>query len=461
MKRFFLLLFLFPLTCFAQFEEYPMGSLVDEAAYDSIPVKATQLTRSYTVLPKRASLRQYCPTPSSQGQYGTCVGWSVAYAARTIMEAAAEGRTDPATNAAEAFSPTFVYANIKNPNDFNCSEGSHIEDALKLLKTKGVPKKTTYSQDCESSIPSSVYTSASAYKIQDYFTVFTSTATTEQKVKATKMAISQGRPVIISMSCYTSFNHATTQWNGEADKFRGYHAMCTVGYDDEINGGSFLIMNSWGTNWGDNGFTWVKYSDFGKHVGYAFEMYLNPKENPNSAKTTLAGSMSINLATGGVMSAQLGTDDDVQVYKVSKTYPSGTRYRILLSNNEPAYVYVIGADKTGNTDVLFPPTPKVSPALVYASNDIAIPDEQWYIETDDTEGTDYLCVLYSKNALSIDDILSKTKASKGAFPKRLISALGKDCVANNDISFGKGDISFSTQSSLNIVPIIIEIPHGK
>lgn len=461
MKRLFFLLFLAPLACFAQFEDYPMGSLVDEAAYDSIPVKATQLTRDYTVLPKRASLLQYCPTPSNQGLYGTCVGWSVAYAARTIMEAAAEGRTDPAVNASEAFSPTFVYANIKNPNDFSCTEGSHIEDALRLLKNKGVPKKTTYDNDCESSISSSVYLAASSYKIQDYFTVFTSTATDAQKIKATKMSLSQGRPVIISMACYASFSRATSQWNGEIDKLRGYHAMCTVGYDDEVNGGSFLIMNSWGTRWGDNGFTWVKYSDFAKHVGYAFEMYLGKKENPNPTKPTLAGSLSISLATGGLMSAKLATDDGVQVYKVNKSYPSGTRYRILLSNNEPAYVYVIGADMTGNADVLFPPTPKVSPALVYASNNIAIPDEQWYIETDDTQGTDYLCVLYSKTALSINDILKRTKASKGSFPQRLISALGNDCVANSSISFGRSDISFSTLSTLNVVPIIVEIPHGK
>ena len=34
----------------------------------------------------------------------------------------------------------------------------------------------------------------------------------------------------------------------------GNHAMCIVGYDDNLNGGSFIVENSWGNTWGDKGF---------------------------------------------------------------------------------------------------------------------------------------------------------------------------------------------------------------
>ena len=40
--------------------------------------------------------------------------------------------------------------------------------------------------------------------------------------------------------------------------------MTIVGYDDTVNGGSFRIVNSWGTDWGDNGYAWIRYSDFKK-----------------------------------------------------------------------------------------------------------------------------------------------------------------------------------------------------
>jgi len=38
------------------------------------------------------------------------------------------------------------------------------------------------------------------------------------------------------------------------------HAMLIVGYDNTKN--AFKIINSWGTNWGDNGYSWVNYNFF-------------------------------------------------------------------------------------------------------------------------------------------------------------------------------------------------------
>ena len=50
----------------------------------------------------------------------------------------------------------------------------------------------------------------------------------------------------------------------------GGHAMCVVGYDDKKFGGAFLIMNSWGPNWGQNGFAWVRYQHFQYFVREAY-----------------------------------------------------------------------------------------------------------------------------------------------------------------------------------------------
>src|SRR5262249_55515703 len=36
-----------------------------------------------------------------------------------------------------------------------------------------------------------------------------------------------------------------------------HHAMCVVGYDDDKK--AYLLMNSWGKGWGENGFCWVSY----------------------------------------------------------------------------------------------------------------------------------------------------------------------------------------------------------
>ncbi len=50
----------------------------------------------------------------------------------------------------------------------------------------------------------------------------------------------------------------------------GGHAQCVVGYDDRKYGGAFLIMNSWGPQWGNNGFAWVRYRDFKYFVREAY-----------------------------------------------------------------------------------------------------------------------------------------------------------------------------------------------
>lgn len=57
----------------------------------------------------------------------------------------------------------------------------------------------------------------------------------------------------------------------------GGHALVVVGYDDRKE--AFRSMNSWGKNWGDDGYIWVKYKDFGDFCKYAYVLYLAAPEN--------------------------------------------------------------------------------------------------------------------------------------------------------------------------------------
>ena len=40
------------------------------------------------------------------------------------------------------------------------------------------------------------------------------------------------------------------------------HSVTLIGYNDTLNNGSFLILNSWGENWGNKGMMWIPYDYF-------------------------------------------------------------------------------------------------------------------------------------------------------------------------------------------------------
>lgn len=439
------------------------GLIFDDEKVEKIPVKPRLLTRDYTAIPSSVILTGYCPEVRSQGQYGTCTSWASSYAARTISEAILNGWTDKAKITREAFAPNFIYTQIKDANDHDCQNGSCIDDALKVMRYRGVPKLYDFDIMCATSIPEWVFTKALSNTIDDYFQVFSIFSDGGKKISATKKSLSENRPVIIGMNVPESFmrSFGSDVWNKtEANNLGGGHAMCVVGYDDNRYGGAFLLMNSWGLNWGNNGYIWVKYKDFGDNVKYGFEMYVKKKEQPKPQPkpepvyaNKFESSMYFRLSTGTDMQPVFTNG----VYRMKGEYISGTRYRVYLSNKAPAYVYVIGSDATKAVSTVFPPDEKTSPALVYSSNNIALPDEKWYIEMDDTKGTDYICVLYSAEALDIDKINKTIERGTGTFRQRVTSALGPKCVT--DTKFKTDAISFQAASNASVVPVFIEITH--
>lgn len=456
---------------FAQEKVYMTGLLPDDGTYDTLPTKTELLTRDYVTIPSKYSLVKYCPSVESQDDYHTCVGWATAYAARTIAEAVKYGWTDKNKITSEAFSPLFVYALIAK-DDYgrpptNCNCGSHIYSALQLMKEKGVPKFSSFDVLCANSVGSELYPQALHYKIDDYFTLFNNPrANAVVKIQSVKKSLSEDCPVIISMRVEKSFMSAGQIWDGKAGGFQGYHAMCVVGYDDEKYGGAFCVMNSWGNDWGDNGFVWIHYSDFAKYVDRAYEIYVRKLPKPTPAPIVevkphnFAGKLELRLKTGDeLMQATLQTTEVMNTYRLTESYISGTRYRLYITNNEPAYVYVIGSDLTGDVSKVFPPKNTISAALTYKSNHIAIPDERYYIEMNKTTGTDYMCVLYSMESIDIDAVIAKMKSINGSFYNKLKGALQDKLVPNDDIQYQKNSIDFSAQSKQMIVPIIVEIPH--
>jgi len=429
-------------------EEQAYGALLDPDRYVELDQKPVLLTRDYTAIPKAASVKQYSPIPGNQNPYGTCNAWATAYAARTILESVALGRTNRRQTTENVFSPAFLYKSISD--DPLCRKGTYIIDAMRLLKRQGIVKQLPIENHLDfMDIQLSLFAQSKRYPISDFVRLFLSwgPGTIYEKARPIKKSISEGKPVVIAMLCPPSFKfrgQARDVWQPGEKYDRNYpgHAMCVVGYDDEKYGGAFEIQNSWGTGWGSGGYLWIKYPDFAAWVVEAYEIIENLSNFKNAAQYGASIKTEIFLSK-----LQMPVRfNPAGYYATLSSYPTGTDFRFLMTNKYPAYVYAFSAE-SGSPAVehIFPPK-GVSPVMDYSESTIAWPGETKWIRMDNKPGTDYLAVLYSKEALDIAAIEKRFAEAKGDFPARVAQAVGQNFIPHNQAKYASDAIEFSAES---------------
>ena len=443
---------------------YSMGiPETPDTSLNKMKQKTTLITANYKSLGGSASLKKYCPTPGDQSRYSTCAAWSTAYAARTIIEAEKKGWTNTSQIMMNTFSPMFIYK-VNNPYDANCSQGAHPADLLELMQENGVPLFSDFSANCLSPTERD-FVKAKPNRINAmqkifYHTPYQGTMVSTTDVLKIKKSLSEGNPVVISFVCPPSFQYAREVWQPHESPLivnnnqHGRHAVCVVGFDDDLHGGAFEIMNSWGTKWGNGGFTWVPYETFRKFTYAAVE--LEKFEKPQTL-SKLSGSVKVLDVNNNAMTA---TKQNAWHYKLDQPYTSGTRFKLFVNNNEPTNMFVIGADSKGNYATLFPYTKAISSSLSYPNSTVAIPSEHTHIKMDNNKGRDYLLVIYTKNAgYDIDKVIGQLKYAGGTFPQKVSTVL-QSSMRNNQINFDPKKISFtSTQADKGDVVLLIEIEH--
>jgi len=442
--RKFLILPLFLLLSPLFGQNYSRGAILDPVLYEQTDAKPVLVTRNYSSLPRSFSLKQYGPVPENQGAYGTCVGWSTAFAARTISESIAMNRTDQTENSNSAYSPLFVYKNISN--DPTGQSGTYITDALDLMINPGIVKRLPTERTMNfMDIFLSMYSNAPRYQISSYVRLFSNLrgvpGTIGERVTPVKKSLSEGNPVIIGMNCPDSFDFAEGLWRPYENPNGDYggHAMCVVGYDDDMYGGAFEIQNSWGTYWGNNGYIWIRYNDFALFVSQAYEII----ENLATYKDATRYAASIEIDVFNDNRGMPVTYDRQGFYRTNFTYPLGTVFQFQMTNRYPAYVYAFSADDSSQIMERIFPLNGVSPVLDYSDSTIAWPGEYEAMEISSSANTHYLVVLYSKEALDINAIERRFAYERGTFPERVASAVGTDFIPYRDVEYNSNRMEFS------------------
>ena len=193
-------------------------------------------------LPEKIDYSQILNPPRNQGEQGSCAAQSAA-----CMK---EWQEKKDIGYEGLMSPQFIYNNRENQE----SEGMHCRDVMKILSKKGSCFEDDYPYgkiEDPSLINSSVYQKASNFKIKNYAQINT--------INELKKAIYLNGPCLIA---FPTYNYTNRMWIPQkGDKPLGGHAMTVVGYNAE----GFIIRNSWGTNWGDNGYCIYPFYDWGSH----------------------------------------------------------------------------------------------------------------------------------------------------------------------------------------------------
>ncbi len=212
------------------------GALRSDSARVASTTRYESCMRTRFALPRSIDLRPDLLAVRDQMDTSQCVAFSVA-CVKEYQEYIEHGMR-------EYFSPQFVYDLRENSGD-----GMYLPNAMTILKNTGCATEREHPFRLPPS-PGALQQAAN-YRIDRYAVV--------NSTQSLKQALVEQGPCIISFPVY---NSGPRFWAGGNGNGAG-HCVAVVGYDDDRR--HFILRNSWGRLWGENGYTYYSYDDWGSH----------------------------------------------------------------------------------------------------------------------------------------------------------------------------------------------------
>ena len=428
------------------------GGELNKEVYEQTEIFEPLADNKKNPLPERVDLRKYCPTPKNQGKQGSCVAWASAYAARTILEAQRTGKNPDDLR----FSPSFMYNQISI--DHNSCQGSYIKYAMDNMMEVGAVPFNDFrydDSDCNRQPDNSLKRSAQVYKIKGFQRLTDDSKSNAKAYEslAIKQTLAKGSPVIIGMMVGGTFmQHMMGKefWNPSSHDYLkqgfGGHAMCIVGYDDYYEGGAFLLMNSWGTEWGKNGFAWVRYSDFRDFNVESYGLYPMGNADKQSV-TSFEGSFGLELNNGKKTLALKRVND--HYFETVGRVTQSDKFKVEFTNTAECYTYIFGEETDGSCYTLFPYTAKHSPYCGITGTRLFPRD--YSMVPDDKGQKDKIAVVITRKPIDYEDLKKRINAAKGSsFEEKMATLLLPETGSKVRFS-GSEIINFKTDLSTDQV----------
>ncbi|MEO7312592.1 MAG: C1 family peptidase [Chitinophagaceae bacterium] len=418
-------------------------------------------------LPEMVSLARFAPQRQNQGHQGSCVAWSSAYGARTILEAASKGINPDAT----AFSPSFLYNQI----GLDGCEGSYIIRAMEFMQGSGALPLSEFPYDetnCSRTPNSNQMQEAANYKIRSFSRLSSSEDVNGINVRAIKEHLAKDAPVVIGMLVGGSFMQdmmGQKVWHPTSEDQQqmgfGGHAMCVIGYDDRMEGGAVQIMNSWGPEWGENGIGWIRYADFKNFLREAYGIDPLPKQGA-ALNQPFDCEVGLVEVAGGKPKGYIGLSGGSNNVFTSATVAKGITFKVEVKNTNECYVYVFGQETDNSSYTLFPYPKQDEPTKTAFSPYCGITGYRLFprgksMQPDSVGTKDYIAVVVSKQELNwfnLNETISKNRTNYANAVSTALNSIGATTSNMRVNATGKGNMHFSAPAGdKSVAYAIVEI----
>jgi hypothetical protein len=235
-----------------------------------------------TAAPSTAMVNRNFLPPVGHQIMPNCFVWSSAYGAATFWAAQSSNIAPTTANLQASPDYTYIKVEIANNVQTGCCKGGLITNVLSFLESnKGTPslQAAPNYESCSknwTAYPksSTIPPGSPSFAIPGYGST---TVTGPEGLNNMRSFIASGVPLVYGTYLYTDFptyNGADVPYvgsgiyriNTNTGKPAG-HCMLIIGYNDAYQGpdgpiGAVYIQNSFGANWGANGYVWMAYPTF-------------------------------------------------------------------------------------------------------------------------------------------------------------------------------------------------------